>query len=256
MNPVSTRGRSMPRDRRMCRALLVMLGILGSSLATGCLRSPLLRPADGPMPQSGPLKDPLPPSEPATSSVPTPQVKADSGDKAVFPSTPAVIPSPAASSAATAPLELQAAPTPLQVQAADVPMPSPQPQSATPVAAPPAGQAPETQTTPLLDAAIERVTAIREQQRDLPDPEVSPARRDQTPPSPIARISPAVAPAPPPLKKPDPGPAADTTGSLPPVAPTLIQHEDLLPRSARASRSQTRRAPDASRPSLKTGRRS
>ena len=51
MHPVSIRGRSMSRDRQTFRAFFVVMGILCWSLSTGCLRSTMLRPADGPVAQ-------------------------------------------------------------------------------------------------------------------------------------------------------------------------------------------------------------
>jgi hypothetical protein len=234
MNPVSTRGRSMARDRRTFRALLVTIAIVGSSLATGCLRSPMLRPADGPVPQRAESKDPSPVNQTAASLASMPQVVVDSGDKVnASPSIP-LTPIPAAS-AATAPLELQAAPATLQAVDADPPAASPQPKTAIPPATPPAGVAPGGHATPLLDAAIERVAAIRKDQRDLLDPAPSSDDPDKGVRTRVAPAPPAAAPTRAPVKKPGPVSPADPVESGSPAAATITGEDDLLPKTIRAS---------------------
>ena len=66
MHPVSIRGRSMPRDHRTVRAIFLLMGLLCWSVSTGCLRSTMLRPVDGPVAQppvaNGPASTVLAPS--------------------------------------------------------------------------------------------------------------------------------------------------------------------------------------------------
>ncbi len=84
-------------------------------------------------------------------------------------------------------------------------------------------------STPLLDAAIERVAAIRGDQRDSLDLEPSPAVSDEPKPrnlAPASRV--AVAPRAP-VKKPEPVVRSETTGPEPAVLSTLIKCDDVLP---------------------------
>ena len=228
MNPVSTRGRSMPRDRRTFRAVVVAMGILGAFVSTGCLRSPMLRPSDGPAPRPSASTDPVPDNPPAAASGPALHGATSSANGSAPPASPAVTPGPSALTSA-APLELQAAPTPLEARSAEGAATPVQTQPASPPTTPPAAAPPEAPSTPLLDAAIERVAAIRGDQRDSLDLEPSPAVSDEPKPrnlAPASRV--AVAPRAP-VKKPEPVVRSETTGPEPAVLSTLIKCDDVLP---------------------------
>ncbi len=192
MHPISIRGRSMSRDRQTLRAVFVIVGIVACSLSTGCLRSTMLRPADGPVAQPASMA----PAAPLASVAP---------------------PGPIA----TPPTVLQAAPTPIQEQAALAP-PTPQPRPASPPATAPAGEKPAANSTPLMDAAIERVAAVTRQQRESPDSAASPFESDDHAATPVAPGSPALVPtAPFHQGTPTPLLVADTTESSHEVAPTV-----------------------------------
>jgi hypothetical protein len=204
MHPVSIRGRSMPRDLRTFRAILGVMGLLCWSLSTGCLRSTMLRPADGPVAQPAPANGAAAPVlAPATPPASTP------------PAGPAALPS----------TELQAAPTPLQDQATLAPLTS-QPTPAIPPVTAPAGNAPAAKPTPLMDAAIERVAIVTRQQREALDSAASPAESDAHAATVVAPGSPPVLPTAPVQRTPAPILVLDTTESSPSVTATVINPID------------------------------
>ncbi len=204
MHPISTRGRSMSRDRQTFRAFFVVLTILGWSLSTGCLRSTILPPADGPAPQparaNGPATSVLAPSAPSVST------------QAAGPTTRTMT-------------DLQAAPTPTQDQAALAPL-TPQPPPAIPSVTPSAAEAPAANSTPLMDAAIERVAAVTRQQRDSLDSARSAPEPDGHDTTAVAAGSPAAQPMAPVQPTPTPLLVADNSASIPLTAPTLVEPID------------------------------
>jgi hypothetical protein len=204
MHPVSIRGRSMPRDLRTFRAILGVMGLLCWSLSTGCLRSTMLRPADGlvaqPAPASGAAAPVLAPATPPAST-------------------------PPAGPAALASTELQAAPTPLQDQAPSAPLTSQPPPASPPVTAP-ADNAPAAKPTPLMDAAIERVAIVTRQQRESLDSATSPAESDAHAATVVAPGSPPVRPTAPVQQTPAPILVLDTTESTPLVTAKVIEPID------------------------------
>jgi hypothetical protein len=205
MHPVSIRGRSMPRDRRTIRAILVVMGSLCCSLSTGCLRSTMLRPADGPVAQPAPANGPVAPvlAPPSAPKANTP------------PAGPAAMPPP----------ELQAAPAPVQNQAALAPLTSQPPPAIPPVTAP-TGNAPAAKPTPLMDAAIERVATVTRQQLESLDPATAPAESDDHAATAVAPGSPPVLPTAPVQRTPAPILVLDTTESTPLVTATVIEPID------------------------------
>jgi hypothetical protein len=224
MNPVSTSGRSMARARRGFRALVMTAGLLCSTLSTGCLRSMMLKQPDG-QPQAPTQSSAAPAgNQPAPIPIPGTQVAPPSEDNPAF-SSNAPVALTAAAPSVTPSIELQAAPAPLQAHAAEAPA-SPQPPPAIPPVTPPSVETPKANSTPLLDAAIERVSAVRQQQRDSLEPEASPAERDPVPLQPAAPDSPAAVSVSPDLKKPDKASSAVAIDSGSVVAPTLIKVDD------------------------------
>jgi hypothetical protein len=122
------------------------------------------------------------------------------------PPTPARAPSavpastPTPGPAAMPPTELQPAPTPVQDQAGETPAANP---------------------TPLMDAAIERVAAVTQQQHESLDPATFPSESDEhvakaVAPDIVAVVRAAPVQQPPPTRL----PVADTAESSPEVAPT------------------------------------
>jgi hypothetical protein len=200
MHPISIRGRSMSRDRRAVRAFFVIVGILGWSLSTGCLRSTMLRPANGPA------------AQPALPGGPGPSVLA--------PSAPPASKAPAGQTAMP-PTKLQAAPTSIQDQAALAPLTPQAPPTIPPITAPD-GEAPVTNPTPLMDAAIERVAAVTQLQRESLESTQPPSERDDNAATAVASGSPAVVPTASAQKRP-PLLVADITESSPEVAPTATK---------------------------------
>ena len=204
MHPVSIRGRSMPRDRRTFRAILAMMGLLCWSLSTGCLRSTMLRPADGPVRQPAPANDP-----------PTPMLAPSGPPASTPPVGPAALPS----------TELQAAPTPIPIQAALAPL-TPQPPPTIPPVTTPASEAPAAQPTPLLDAAIERVATVTRQQRESLESAASPSESDDHATRAVAPGSRPVVPTAPVQPTPAPLVIIDAPESIPPVTARVINPID------------------------------
>ena len=231
MNRVSKGGRSIPRDRRAFSALVVVaLGMVGSSLPTGCVKSPLLRQPDGPATPPEASTATSAAKQPAGPSGVISQKEADYGDRANSPSSGPPVP-PTASPGLAAPLELRSAPTAVGPPAAEIPGSSVRPQPAIPPITAPANLMPEAPSTPLLDAAIERVTAIRGQQHDSLEPEPSPAEPDPTLRTSVSTSPILAAKASRLVTKPEPLPAPDSTDLGPVIVPSLIKHDDLLPPS-------------------------
>jgi hypothetical protein len=251
MNPVSIRGRSMPRDRRAFKALLATTTLLCVSLTAGCLRSTMLRPTDGPLPpQSPPSSAPTPVTPPVAPSASNPP---QSGDLASSPvNGPQARPTPTLPSRST-PLPLgepRAGSAPQQIQSASDSS-GQRPDAVTPAIAQPISENPAANPTPLLDAAIERVTAVVRQdasedseaadsvsqdappRADSPGPptasqSVPPVQASNGPPPAVAPVSSA------PfgrsrVKDDDPPAATDVTSS--PQAETLTIHAENPPKS-------------------------
>ncbi len=204
MHPVSIRGRSMPRDRRTVRAILGVMGLLCWSLSTGCLRSTMLRPADGPGAKAalsnGPAASAPVPATPPAGTPPT-------------------------GPTATPPTELQPAPTPIQDRAAMAPL-TPQPSSATPPVTAPASESPAANPTPLMDAAIERVANVTRQQRESPDVAVSASESDDHATTAVAPGSAPVILTAPVQRTPMPLLVADSSESNPSASATMIKSND------------------------------
>jgi hypothetical protein len=220
MHPVSISGRSMTRARQMFRALLVMGGILSTSVSAGCLRSTMLRPGDGPVPQSPPSSEPTSDRRSDTPAGPSPR---QGGELSASP-----VVAPVARSAETAPAA--ATPTPPSEPQAGTPQ---QIKSVTdssgrqPVAVAPqitVSETPVPNPTPLLDAAIERVAAVTRQDETVdpgsatfPSENGAPRADAQGPPT-GATIAP--------LQLSEAPRTADTPVSNPAIGPSLIKHND------------------------------
>jgi hypothetical protein len=225
MNPVSTRGRSMARDRRVFRALFLTMGLLNSSLSSGCLRSPL-RSAEGPIPKSALSTDPPATAQPTSPTELEPQTGVPIGDQAIVPSSLPAASVPPMTVAFTPPNELEAAPMPVKAQAELAQPGSQTPGSVDPVATP-AAEAPNVNSTPLLDAAIERVAAVRQQQRELLEAEAAPAEPVVSPPR---TALPGRSPGGPSLRTVKIPDAVVPTNSTEPtllIGPKQITHDDL-----------------------------
>jgi hypothetical protein len=183
----------MARDRRFFRVFVVTTGLLWSSASTGCLRSPLVRQAGGPSTPTPIARDTQPPAMPSAGPAPlsvSPQVFDPNLDKTSMsppaPSDPAAI-----SGSAT---DEHAAPSALQTQAAEALRVPPAESAGSPPisSAPPVPEAPK---TPLLDAAIERVTAVRSEQRHALAADALPDESDRSSTPSNPPVSPVVVPA-------------------------------------------------------------
>ena len=161
MNPVSTRGRSMPRDRRAFRALCATTGFVCLSVTTGCLKPTLLRPNDDPRPPNPHHHHPsrLPGLRRSRRLHPA-------RDKfAICSAIRSVQPwrfRPKLRQQLLRRLRrvsLRAGMPPQQLESASDST-GPQPDALAPVITEPVSETPVANPTPLLDAAIERVAAI------------------------------------------------------------------------------------------------
>jgi hypothetical protein len=225
MNPVSTRGRSMSRDRRIFRAPLASAGLLCLSLTTGCLRSAMVRPGDGPVSQSSPSTEP---TSGRRSDAPAAPIPRQGGDLSGNPiGGPLARQAEAPPADATPPGQPQAG-TPQQIQSASDSS-GRQPEAVTPAITEPVSETPAANPTPLLDAAIERVAAVTRQDESLDSgtatsPSVAGAPRaggqanGQTPPTgdPLAApLQPSETP------RPVEGPVSSAA-----IMPSVIKHND------------------------------
>ena len=194
----------MPRDRQTRRTVLLATGIVCSTISTGCLTSSFGRRAPDPAPEPSSSASALPgdrrdaqntaPPGPTDSSVRNASVQAADGPltgaslATPFLKTPEASPSPPAGAF---PFELQAAP------AESTGKVTPSEAEAKPPAGPaPAADPPAPASTPLLDAAIQRVADVTRQHREAiassPDPmeDQSPRRVSAplpTTPSPVPK---------------------------------------------------------------------
>ena len=166
------RGRPMSSDRQRRRAVLFATGIVCSTISTGCLTSSFVRRAADPparsrlrqpaeVPASGAMAQNRTQPGRTDSSVRSASVQA--ADAPLAGSSPATpfLTAPGPSSPAPAgafPLELQAVPSESTGKVA--------PGGAGPPAAAPSTEPPAPASTPLLDAAIQRVADITRQQRE------------------------------------------------------------------------------------------
>jgi hypothetical protein len=133
---------------------------------------------------------------------------------------------------ATPPTVLQAAPTPGQDQAALAPL-TPQPSPATaPVRAQATEAPPAANPTPLMDAAIERVAAVTQQQRESLDSAQPPSESDDYAATAVAPASPVVIPTAPVQKPPPPLLMADIKEPSPEFAPTITKPIDAPTQAA------------------------
>ena len=161
----------MPSDRQRRRAVLLATGIVCSTISTGCLTSSFVRrAADPPSEPSSTVSEPPVEQRPVQngasrartdSSVRSASVQqADSTSAGATPATP-FLADPLTSSPAPAgvfPLELQAVPSESTGKVV--------PKGGGAPADPPATKQPAPTSTPLLDAAIERVADVTRQHRE------------------------------------------------------------------------------------------
>jgi hypothetical protein len=223
----------------MFRALLLALGILGSILSPGCVRPPL-RLMDGSISRPAVANDPATAVPPVAPPARGPQSFAAREDRAIFPSSIALVPAPPVADAATAVNQLETVPAGFQDPADLAPAGPQAPPTRSPVPAPPR-ETPDNNATPMLDAAIERVTAVRREQRDLIEHDVTTAMPDvkararvapdapaAVPASPARKAPEAVVPASPVVSSPVPGSAAATQAELPvQPAPTVVPRVEM-----------------------------
>ena len=228
----------MPRDRQGRRAVLLATGIVCLTISSGCLTSSFVRRTNDPAP---------PPSSTASSGSddrrdaqnialpgrtdssvrnasvqPADESLAGASSATPFLRTPEATPSPPAGAF---PIELQAAPAETTGNVAPGSAESKVPAGPVPAAEPaaPAVEVPGPASTPLLDAAIQRVADVTRQQREAiaasPDPieDQRPARVSAPPP---ATRSPAPKPEPREEKKPAKKPAKTPDPPAPDRAPS------------------------------------
>jgi hypothetical protein len=173
------------------RSLLLLVAILVLAPAAGCLRPSFLRPASEPVLERQDLSDP----------------DADARDRLILPASNAPVPvqaekpSPLDSPANGLATPLTSVPTPA------FPEPGPTPvtvavNSGTSTPPPPgpnleltSAKSPARSTTPLLDAAIQRVEAVTRQERESSSPGES-REKPKPPPPPVAAPSPSTAAGP------------------------------------------------------------
>jgi hypothetical protein len=226
MHPVSQRGRSMPHDRQSIRAFLMFAGILCWSLSTGCLRPSILRPDTGPATNSAAASESTTNTRSSSSEPAMPLAAATNAPSAPVPSPAAASPPPAPL-AMSPPTDVQSALIPADNQTPLAPV-SPQPASNNPPSLVPVNETPagNDKTTPLLDAALERVASVRESiDSSVPhsDPEVGAKQQVATARTPAATAGhehPSL------LPPPAPGPVADITATLPARTPAVINVSD------------------------------
>ena len=225
MNPVSTRGRSMSRDRRTLRALVATTGLLCLALTTGCLRSTMLRPNDGPVPKSAPSTEPTPGSPavaPATPSLGQGSEKPGNPVGTAAVARPAEV--PPAEPTASPPVVPQAGTPPQPVQSALDSLGT-QPDAVTPATSELVSDTSAANPTPLLDAAIDRLAAITSQNEPVNSPpaaapsEEKAARADAQRPLTV----PVTAP---PIQATEVSLPADLSMSKSAIGPSLIEHND------------------------------
>ena len=223
MHPVSISDRSMTCARLTFRALLVMGGILSTSVSPGCLRSTMLRPGDGPVPPSSPSNQPTAGRGSDAPAGPSPP---QGGDLSVNPvAAPMANPAETRSAGATPPPPIEPpAATLQQIQSASESVGREQ-DPVTPAITEPVSETPAPNTTPLLDAAIERVAAVTrpDESVDLNTPAF---RSDNEGSRPGAPCPPTGAPIAPPLKLSAAPPPADSPASNPAIGPSLVKHDD------------------------------
>ena len=220
MHPVSISGRSMTRARQMFRVLLVMGGILSTSVSAGCLRSTMLQPGDRPVPQSPPSSEPTSDRRPDAPAGASPR---QGGELSASP-----VAAPVARSAETAPAAATSTPpgepqagTPQKIQSAT------DSSGRQPVAVAPeitVSETPVPNPTPLLDAAIERVAAVTRQDESV-DPESATFPSENGAPRADAHGLPTGATIAP-LQLSEAPRTADTPVSNAAIGPSLIKHND------------------------------
>jgi hypothetical protein len=229
----------MPSDRQSRRAVLLAMGIVCSTISTGCFTSPFVRrtPAPTPEPSSLPTAatgDRRDAQNTTKSGRVDSSVRSASVQPADVPvagatlATPFLL-APGAASPAPAgefPLELQAAPA----------GPTGKPAPSAPGNTAPAGNAEPTPatSTPLLDAAIQRVADVTRQQREAIASSASPESPDNR-------------------KQPQVPTAAGDKESPAPTAPAsdhLAPDQDVVPLPSRISLSPEEDRPSAEPPSV------
>ena len=259
MHPVCQRGRSMPRDRQSIRAYLMLVGILCWSLSTGCLRPSILRPDAGPATKSAAPSESTTNTRSSSSEPAMPLAAATNATSAPAPSPAAASPPPAPL-AMSPPTDVQSATIPAQNQTPLAPI-SPEPGSNNPPAALPANETPadNDRSTPLLDAALERVASYRREQRESLDssapqsePEAAAKQQVATAPS---RTAPAGPEHPTLILSPAPASVADITETLPARAPAIINVSDppAQPNSPTLSKVATPQAAADTKPKERPG---
>jgi hypothetical protein len=150
------RGRLMPSARWVRRMCFVLAAFVAGSVASGCLKSSPVRPTVGEIPAPGTTVAPAPADSRATSTVP----QDDSISRTSSPNNLSLF------SGRQLPTLLSPPPPPsINPPAAPAPNVSPngpqQGPTAGPISVEPPAEMPEPPATPLLDAAIERVEAIK-----------------------------------------------------------------------------------------------
>ncbi len=203
----------MPRDRRVvARFLILVVGTLAPALSTGCARTPMLRPGDfGPTPSASPSGNERNPFNPADGTPKVSQIKIDNNVKTAD-NEPSIGSSGATSGTPSSSAGTPEPPDKLSAQGVDsAEPPLRSPASEGTISTPAGGKAPSGPATPLLDAAIERVAAIRAAQ-DEAEPEPIEATPEPVPAKSIVREAPAPAPVP------APPPAVDAEPQLPPIS--------------------------------------
>jgi hypothetical protein len=226
MHAVFQRGRSMPRDRQSVRGFLVWTGVLCTSLSTGCLRSTLLRQDDGPASRPASSSDALKNGRASSSSPPANTAPGGPADSALALSTPTST-TPSAGPAPAPPAGLRGARTPDQSEAALEPA-TPSQVPTNPTVAPPTEETPTDKPTPLLDAAIERVTAVTRQQRETLESSPSDFDPESIAAKPVAPGSHNIVPVPFQQPASQPFSPPDTAEVAPPKPPVVIKVTDAL----------------------------
>ncbi len=201
----------MVLDRQCWRALIVLIGLFCSTVSNGCLRSSFVRSGSAPDPASassaiaGPADRasalPSPAPEISSTSPSSPEATAVQTAGLLIP-PPRSATAPSQQTLSAAPMELEGAPVahdsaPQSTGTRDV-----NESDAALGAAPPASKG-----TPMLDAAIRRVAAVTDQQRES-------LAADPVPAAPYKEK---------PLQVTHPVPAVGSAGSKPPIpeAPTV-----------------------------------
>jgi hypothetical protein len=241
MHPASIIRRTMTCARRTTRALLIIAWTFGSFVSAGCLRSTLLQPGDGAVPQSAPLAEPAAGRSLVAPAQPSPKPDVDYFGNPISATLARPDAAPPAGATSSPPSAPQRGMPPQQIESASAPL-GRQPDAVTLTGPEPVSETPAGNATPLLDAAIERVAAVTRQDDSVnTDMEASPP--DDGAPRADAQRPPTVSPI---ASTPQPAEtsrSADTPASIPAMGPSLLKNDDptatvvvsVVPRAETAS---------------------